>query len=169
MTKVASNSERANVLLSCLATTRTFFDVFSSIPPRKYPNLPYPAYAAYSHALGTLSSKLLLFTGEGWGLEYARSIINLYTAIDTLIAGIEKEAMTQHDGQPEYRFPDALTKMIPRLRAFGEHHRTRRSALRNNSSEPSLGKDPTAPSEDAINDMMFPLPHDLSWRFFRPP
>lgn len=169
MTEVASNSERANVLLSCLAATRTFFDVFSSIPPRQYPSLPYPAYAAHSHALGTLSSKLLLFAGEGWDLEYARSTVDLHAAVDTLIAGIEEEIMAPHDGQLAFRFPDALAKMTPRLRAFGENHRKRRSALRTKSSEQSLDKDSAAASGDDVQDIMCPLPHGLSWRFFQPP
>jgi hypothetical protein len=114
-------------------------------------------------------SRLLLFTGEGWDLEHARSIVDIHATIDTLITGMEKGAMAQHDGQPEYHFPGALAKMTPRLRAFGEYHKIKRSALQTNSSEQSLDKDPVTASEDAIQDIMFPLPHGLSWRILRPP
>ncbi|KAL4778739.1 hypothetical protein BJX76DRAFT_352376 [Aspergillus varians] len=157
--------QRVNILSSCLTATKSFIDLFSSLAPRSYPTLPYPIYAAYSHALETLSS-LLLFSDEGWDLEYAREIIDLPATIGTFINKLEEAAGTFDTEQPPNNSSKSLSRIIPRLLAFEELHNAKSDARKRHTSKtPSCNIPDTA--EDP-RDVMFPLPHDFSWRFLRP-
>ncbi|KAL2826447.1 hypothetical protein BDW59DRAFT_65165 [Aspergillus cavernicola] len=161
-------TERVNILSSCLSATKSFIDQFSSIPPRFYLNLPYPVYAAYCHAIGTLSN-LLLFSGEGWDPEYARSKIDIPNVLTMLIIKIENAAETSRHEQPPYRFPEAFVGLVPRLRAIGENHEARRAAaLQDKPGGSASDDDSGSATQDVTQDMMFQLPHGFSWRFLQP-
>jgi hypothetical protein len=54
-----------HLLSSCLTATKAFLDILSSILPKHYLTLPYPVYAAYYHALGTLSNLSFLLAKAG--------------------------------------------------------------------------------------------------------
>ncbi|KAL2864769.1 uncharacterized protein BJX67DRAFT_360252 [Aspergillus lucknowensis] len=159
-------SERLTLLSSCLTATTEFLDVFFSIPTRNYLNLPYPIYAAYFHAAGTLS-KLLLFSGEGWDLQYFGNVPDLESVVGTFISRIEKSSTSRHEKQ-SFRFPEAFVRLTPHLRAIEDFHKARRAAQADRRTEVQPFESSDSVAQDDARDAMFQLPHGFSWRFLRP-
>ncbi|KAL3449829.1 hypothetical protein BJX65DRAFT_32063 [Aspergillus insuetus] len=154
-------STRLILLASCTNATKAFLDLFSAIPTRNYLNLSYPVWSAYFYVLGTLSN-LLLFAGEGWDREHVQSVLDLQDIIEASIAKIEDSSRNRH--QNLYQFPEALVRLVPRLRAFDEAYRARLATpigteLHGHQCEDS--------ATDDARDIMFPLPHGFSWRFLQ--
>ncbi|KAL4863249.1 hypothetical protein BDV12DRAFT_30220 [Aspergillus spectabilis] len=160
-------SERVDLLSGCLTATKAFFDVFASIPPRYYVHLVYPVFAAYSHALATLSS-LLLFAGEGWDRKYVQGLLDIPAVVEAFIGRIEEAGRMSHVEDPPYHFPEVFVRMISRLRAVMKLHKARHTISRQNTTDvpPDNSRDSTP--QDTIWDMMFQLPHGFSWRFLHP-
>ncbi|KAJ0416504.1 hypothetical protein BJY00DRAFT_316753 [Aspergillus carlsbadensis] len=154
-------SPRLALLTSCLSATKAFLNLFSAIPTRNYSNLPYPIWAAYFYVLRTLSD-LLLFTGEEWDREYARSILDLEGIIDTFIAKIEDFSRNPH--QQSSQFPEALVRLVPQIRAIEEAYRARFTAQMGAVLQEDRREVSDSAADDA-RDIMFPLPHGFSWRF----
>jgi hypothetical protein len=154
-------STRLTLLASCIKATKAFLDLFSAIPTRNYLNLPYPVWSAYFYVLGTLSN-LLLFAGEGWDREHVQSVLDLQDMIETSIAKIEDSSRSCH--QHPYQFPEALVRLVPRLRAIDEAHRARLATQMGTELHGHQRKDSAT---DDARDIMFPLPHGFSWRFLQ--
>ncbi|KAL2851730.1 hypothetical protein BJX68DRAFT_265978 [Aspergillus pseudodeflectus] len=151
------------LLTSCLSAAKAFIDLFSAIPTRNYLNLPYPVWSAYFYVLGTLSN-LLLFAGEGWDRDHVRNTLHLEGIIETFIAKIEDLSRNNH--QHSYQFPEALLRLVTRLRAIGEAYRAR-VAAQMGTEPPRHHSEVSEPVADEARDIMFPLPHGFSWRFLQ--
>ncbi|KAL3495919.1 hypothetical protein BJX62DRAFT_232806 [Aspergillus germanicus] len=154
-------STRLALLASCINATKAFLDLFSAIPTRNYLNLPYPVWTVYFYVLGTLSN-LLLFAGEGWDREHVQNVLDLQNIIETSIAKIEDSSRTRH--QHPYQFPEALVRLVPRLRAIDEAHMAR---LATQMGTELHGHQREGSATDDARDIMFPLPHGFSWRFLQ--
>ncbi|KAL2797010.1 hypothetical protein BJX66DRAFT_349254 [Aspergillus keveii] len=157
----AHPSTRLTLLASCINETKAFLDLFSAIPTRNYLNLPYPVWSAYFYVLGTLSN-LLLFAGEGWDREHVQSVLDLQDIIETSIAKIEDSSRNRH--QHPYQFPEALVRLVPRLRSIVEAHK---ATLGTQMGTESNGHQREDSATDDARDIMFPLPHGFSWRFLQ--
>ncbi|KAL3461550.1 hypothetical protein BJX64DRAFT_153043 [Aspergillus heterothallicus] len=158
-------SARFDLLSSCLNATKVFLDLFSAVPTRNYLNIPYPIFAAYCFVLGVFSS-LMLSTSEGWDSKIVESMLDLEDVIDNFIAKIENSLTSPHEqriSQP----PQALTRLITRLRAIQEDQSTKLAGHMNKlaAAHPRKGVNTT---DDDTRDLMFPLPHGFSWRFLQP-
>jgi hypothetical protein len=157
----AHPSTHLTLLASCINETKAFLDLFSAIPTRNYLNLPYPVWSAYFYVLGTLSN-LLLFAGEGWHREHVQSVLDLQAIIETSIAEIEDSSRNRH--QHPYQFPEALVRLVPRLRSIVEAHKATLGTQM--GTEPNGHHREDSAIDDA-RDIMFPLPHGFSWRFLQ--
>ncbi|KAL4876469.1 hypothetical protein BJY04DRAFT_231648 [Aspergillus karnatakaensis] len=167
LTRHGSLPERTELLSHCLTATKAFLDVFASISPRCYINIPCPVFAAYSHALAT-ASDLLLFPGENWDVKLSQSVLDLPVVVERTVSIIEESARTSSTQQPPYHFSKAFVKMIPRLRAFIASHHARSAALNDHTPAQPDEPDKDMASHDTLRDMIFQLPHGFSWRFLHP-
>jgi hypothetical protein len=119
---------RLNILYSCLVSAKAFFDAFSSIQLPDYFKIPYPVYASFMHALGVLS-RLLLYSGDNWDREYARSIIDFPTAIEISVGKLEEVVKCYGNASLPYKIPAAYARVVPRVTIMREIHELRRTAL----------------------------------------
>ncbi|PTU21624.1 hypothetical protein P175DRAFT_0193252 [Aspergillus ochraceoroseus IBT 24754] len=162
---------RLNILYSCLTTLKAFFEMFNSIPSGIYLKLPYPIYASYTNALDILS-RILLFPGETWDHEYARSVIDFPAATGIITGKVKTAVQDLRLEQPLSRIPDQLAGVLLRVRGLEELHAARHAACVNRSAPSgdarmvSDERTPTVSRSRAVpvQELSFQLPHDLSWR-----
>ncbi|KAH8800269.1 hypothetical protein F5884DRAFT_809868 [Xylogone sp. PMI_703] len=109
---------RLDILFACLSSTKNFFDTMASFPISAYVYSPYTIWTQAGHAIITLL-KLSLFVGDGWDLDYVRSIIDFSNLIDTLIQQLEeaKRCASQQVDNESYSkaLPEIIINLPPRL------------------------------------------------------
>jgi hypothetical protein len=88
-----SKLRRADVLHMCLRTTKDWLDVFLPISPKSYFSLTVVHCGQIMYVLAVLS-KLSLFKSDDWSLETAKSLCDLATVQDEVIARMEEAAST---------------------------------------------------------------------------
>ena len=81
-------AKRLELLCAGLKATKSYFDVFLSIPPACYVMMSLATWAALSYAFA-FSSTLSTFEHEGWNLATVRETINYNFVLDQLIENLE--------------------------------------------------------------------------------
>jgi hypothetical protein len=67
--------QRLEILYMCLQSTKSFFEAFLVVPPTKYSEISFTAFAQLVHSLAVLH-KLSLLEDPDWDSEHVRETVS---------------------------------------------------------------------------------------------
>jgi hypothetical protein len=84
LTTAENTYRQLETLHKCLASTKLFLETYISIPAAVYWTLPISFFAQVAHVVSILS-KLTLFDGDGWDVNYVRSHLDLSIVLQQIL------------------------------------------------------------------------------------
>ncbi|KAJ5227234.1 uncharacterized protein N7469_007240 [Penicillium citrinum] len=105
---------RLESLCTCLHASKTWFDVYLSIPPETYLGIPFTIYFQFSRALVTLY-KLSTLDDPAWDKNMVRNTANILDILDRITYGM-KTANSQDINEAEWNIFDKGAKMAQSIK-----------------------------------------------------
>lgn len=137
---------RLNMLFACLDSTKSCLNTFFNLPLSTWFDIPFTIWSLMGHMM-VLSSKLCLFTGEGWDHQYVQSVLNFSDVVDSLVQKLEEaKALTGISVQQTSDGPDTLpqgyteplSSLVPKLHHIKRAHETKYAAQMGGGAEQHL-------------------------------
>lgn len=106
---------RLESLCTCLHASKTWFDVYLSIPPETYLGIPFTIYFQFSRALVTLY-KLSTLDDPAWDKNMVRNTANILDILDRITYGMKTCANSQDINGAEWNIFDKGAKMAQSIK-----------------------------------------------------
>ncbi|PYH95251.1 hypothetical protein BO71DRAFT_377835 [Aspergillus ellipticus CBS 707.79] len=154
-----------DMLCACVESTKSFFDIFFSLPSSLYFQMPYTCWVQLGHGLAILSRLLVYSDSKGnWDQEYARQRLNFDNTVDTFGMKIEETLLLALAENIE--IPSIFAHIKKRIVLWKEGHAARCAALDRWNQE--LLQTTTSGMEEVIPDvdMGDMLMMGSVWNFF---
>ncbi len=139
-----SDFKQLNRLYCCVESTKSWFEVFFSIPPSEYIWFPFSIFSQFVHCLFTLY-RLSTLNDPAWDKDGVGETANLLLTLDQLINNLEQAAgLDNHDSTEG----DVLSRTAKKFRSIRPEW------------EAKLGSDnlmvPTLPTPQSASETLLP-------------